>query len=111
MPPEDVGVNVDEPCGDVEARGIGDRARAIGGDVGGDLRDLAGGYRDVHDRVDAVARIDDVAVLDQEIERRVLRLQRLPGVANREPDEREGRDRGDSSKRGAHGHHPFRSSS
>ena len=67
--------------------------------LAGDLRDLAGGNRHVHDRVDAVARIDDVAVLDQEIERRVLRLQRLGGMADRQHDDRQGRDAGDSRER------------
>ena len=76
VPPEDVRVNVDEPGHDVEARRVGDACARARRDVGRHQRDLAGGDRDVHDRVDAVARIDDVAVLDEEVELGYLRLKR-----------------------------------
>ena len=65
---EHVGVDVDEAWHHVETCRV-DRAPSLGGiDVGADARDLRSNDGDIHDGVDAVCRIDDAAVLDQQVE-------------------------------------------
>jgi hypothetical protein len=72
-------VDVDETGCDVKPRRIGNLAGTRGRDVGGDQRNLVAGDGHIHDGVDAVFRIDDVAVPDQQIECRVLGIQRGGG--------------------------------
>ena len=72
MTPEHVGVDVDEPRRHIEARGVRDFAGALARDVRGDQRHFAPGDSDIGNGVDAVAGIDDVPALDQEIEFTVL---------------------------------------
>ena len=68
---EHVGVQVDEPGHDVQARRIDDAARLGGVDRRRDLGDLAGGDGDVHEAVAPVLRVDDVTALDEDGVRRL----------------------------------------
>ncbi len=61
-------VDVDETGGHVEAGRLDLVACASAREIGRDGGDLAAGDGHVHHRVDAVFRIDDVAVPDQQIE-------------------------------------------
>jgi hypothetical protein len=70
--PEDVRMDVDEAGRHVKAARVHHLAGARRRDVGCDLRNLAASHRHVKSSVDPVLRIDHVAVLDQEIEFRVL---------------------------------------
>ena len=67
-PEKDVRVNVDEAWHHMQARDVGHAARRCRIDVGRDPRDLRSAHGDVHESIDAVRRIDDAAVLDQQIE-------------------------------------------
>ncbi len=69
-PVEDVGVDVDEARDDVEARGIDDpRVRAPDRCSPPPRAILPPAIDDVHDGVDVVPRVDDVAVPDQQVDR------------------------------------------
>jgi hypothetical protein len=65
----DVRVQVDEPGHDVPTRAADlQDADGLGrGDVRGDPRDLAVGDRDVQPPVQALAGVEDVAALDQQV--------------------------------------------
>ena len=76
---EDVRVHVDEAGHDVESRRVDDAPRERRVDFRRDPGDLGAGDRDVRDRIDAVLRVDHVAVPDQEIELGVLRIQERNG--------------------------------
>ena len=73
---EDMGVDVDESRHDVETGRIHDPTSLGRIDVGGYSRNLRAGHRHIRDRVDAICRIDDAAVLDQKIEWGILTVQR-----------------------------------
>ena len=75
---EHVGVQVDEPGHDVQARRIDDAARLGGVDRRRDLGDLAVGDGDVHEAIAPVLRVDDVTALDEDGVRRLRGRGRRP---------------------------------
>ena len=62
-----MGVNIDEARHDQLAAGIDHFGGAVGGDIGADRGDAAGGDGHVADRIDPQRGIDDAAALDEEI--------------------------------------------
>jgi hypothetical protein len=68
-----VGVDVDQARGDDLPARI-DRLGSIAGNAGLDRRDLAGGDRDVADRIEPGRGIDDATTLDDQVVGRRTRL-------------------------------------
>jgi hypothetical protein len=70
----DVDVNVDEAGSDIEAGGVDDFSGGRSGNVFIDGGDFAGGNGDVHDAVNVICGVDDVAALEEKIVVRSLRV-------------------------------------
>ncbi len=81
-PEEHMGVDVDEAGHDMESGGVGDPSRQGRIDVGSDAGNLRSAHRHVHDGVDAVLRVENAAVLDQEIELGSLGIQSWDGQSH-----------------------------
>ena len=92
---KEVHVAVDQSRGDVQAGYVDHRAGFRGIDAGSHGSNLSGGDRDVHYRIDVVARVDDVSSLEQDF---VTRL----SVDGRDHDNKEEQRKRESDERVQH---------